>query len=411
MRDGIMTMIDHLGVEPKGGEVGIELEIEGDGCGRLVNTNFWRVEADGSLRGESAEIVMKNPCKRTVVRGRLKALARMVEHVQFQDTGRAGIHVHINIQELTVRELVQYMCLYLVFEEMLVEWCGQGRVGNLFCLRVSDAPFVLKIVRDVLKSGRWRRLGTDDIRYSSMNLKAVATYGSLEFRALRSTTDMAVLRKWVDILLHLKDTALKFKTPGEIIEQMSHLGSERFFHMLLGEYDVQYSHSGMVSGVRNAQFLAYAKDNWTEEKAADPMQIRPGAIMKHPQDVIHFINPFENHPQVNDVHRVIDDQIRKAVEGIRRVEVPDQARGPQWGYWYETPRNTLWISPNGEHFKMTYAGNRIPDRFFSREELLRYRDILAGNRDGFVSEKQRLFVNMYKAGIVMRIGDEDEIEP
>ncbi len=62
---------------------------------------------------------------------------------QIEDSGRAGVHVHVNCQELNIIQLYNFITLYLIFEDSLVKWCGPDRVGNLFCLRAKDAEWLL----------------------------------------------------------------------------------------------------------------------------------------------------------------------------------------------------------------------------------------------------------------------------
>jgi len=252
-----------LDCQVKAGEIGIEVELEGNNL-PMDGFDGWRAERDGSLRGQAVELVMKNPAKRHLVKRHLKKFESMVANSIIEDTGRAGIHVHVNIQTMTEQQLVSFMTLYVIFENALVEWCGKGRVGNLFCLRASDAEVGLRIIRAVAKRGDWFNLNTDKIRYSSMNAKAIATYGSLEFRAMRSTTNIQDIQQWVDMLLVLKDYAMEpLRTPQGIIESMSTMGVEHFFYDVYEEGKwpgLRFNYEDLVEGMRNAQTIAYARD-------------------------------------------------------------------------------------------------------------------------------------------------------
>jgi hypothetical protein len=258
---------------------------------------------DGSLRGESIELVLKAPAPRHLVPVRLKKMKEMVEGCVIKDTGRAGIHIHVNIQELTPREYTQFLVLYLIFEEVLVDWCGNDRVGNLFCLRASDANYGLQIIRSIIQSWAFRDLDTDNIRYASVNLKATATYGSIEFRALRSTVDTDVIQTWVDILLNLKDEAKKYESPPDIVEELSVLGVEGFFNKILGDFNIPFDHMQVMSGVRNAQYIAYCRNDWSclmnDDKKAPlvPNDIVPKAVLQEEVDrIVRDINEMDVRP-------------------------------------------------------------------------------------------------------------------
>jgi hypothetical protein len=333
-----MRMIEMLNVEPKVGEIGIEVELEGEGLPKR-HTASWRVEGDGSLRGESIEMVLKTPVKRISMQAKLREFEKAIKGARIEDSGRAGIHIHINIQELTSRELAQFMCLYLVFENTLVEWCGQGRVGNLFCLRCEDAPGLLDQLQLAFKSEDWQHLNTDELRYASMNAKAVCTYGSLEFRAMRSTRDIRLISQWAKMLLAIKDKAVKFNSPMEIVEGLSLRGVEAFYDDVVGGFPgLKFRNTDLMTGVRNAQQLAYARQDWgklvvktydydgldviQDEEAAAPKAFRQMDFgipkMMKPEKR----GPLRNHPIPPDLLDERDDE--EPVQGDVLVD-PDMA--------------------------------------------------------------------------------------
>ena len=268
-------MKDLLRVRQKAGEVGIEIELEGD---NLPTEAFgsWRAERDGSLRGHSVELVLQSPCARKDVGVRLKEVTSALKYAEVLDTGRAGVHVHINIQKLSEVQLVNFITLYLIYENLLVAWCGEKRVGNLFCLRTEDASGYLELLRHAISEREWRSLDTDDVRYASMNLKALCTYGSLEFRAMRSTVDMRLLEQWVSLLLALKDSAHRYDDPIQIIEEFSVLGAEEAFKKVFGKHHLllDFDPIALMSGVRTAQHIAYCRVDWEERQ--------PEAVVRQP---------------------------------------------------------------------------------------------------------------------------------
>ena len=249
-------------------EIGIEIELEGDNLPHRVPLG-WRAEYDGSLRGESYEYVFSNPVPRNKVETLLTRLHDRLEESgsEVRDSGRAGIHVHVNIRDMTKAELYNFICLYIIFEDVLVKWCGELREGNLFCLRIKDAEYLLQFLAESLRRDNLHVLFDDNIRYSSMNCKAICQYGSLEFRAMRSTVDMGDIHQWVDLLLALKDKAKGFKNPQEVINTMSWEGPEAFAKATFGDmlscFPATDWRQSVMEGIRRAQNVAYAVD-WKE---------------------------------------------------------------------------------------------------------------------------------------------------
>lgn len=254
------------------GDLGIEIEVEG---ARLPYTEeWWRNEQDGSLKGEETrEYVLDTPQSLEGVKAALDYLDAMYKNYKSRvdDTVRAGVHVHVNCQDLSLTELYTFMCVYLTLENVLVHWCGEYREGNLFCLRATDAEYLLKVIKysTVLNGyncGRRLRedFHRDELRYSSMNLKALGDYGSVEFRAMRGTRDLNLIYKWAETLLGLREYAKTLKSPVEVIDRFSVLGPSGFLREALGANHELFEYPGqdqaLWEGMRNAQDVAFCTD-------------------------------------------------------------------------------------------------------------------------------------------------------
>src|SRR5690606_27696704 len=109
--------------------------------------NFWLVHADGSLRGESAEYVLRNPLDRVGVEKALNYLSKKLDKAECNYSWRTSVHVHINMQKETLMTLYNLVCLAILFEDSLSKFSGPSRMGNLFCLRAKDAEFLIDIIK------------------------------------------------------------------------------------------------------------------------------------------------------------------------------------------------------------------------------------------------------------------------
>lgn len=264
------TVAEAFGI-PRGfltkGEVGIEIEVEGKNLPRRVDG--WKSEADGSLRGEeNIEFVLERPGTLEEARKALDNLdkAYKANDSTVDDTVRAGVHVHINVQHLTLVELFNFITIYLILEEPLTKFCGPFREGNLFCLRSGDAEYVLFALREAAQTRRFRGLVHDNLRYSSMNVKALGTYGSLEFRAMRGTRDLGLIMDWTKILHGLRESAKTFRVPSDVINCFSEGAYDVFLRRTLGEYaDIFLKMEGwekmVKDGMRRSQTIAFST-NW-----------------------------------------------------------------------------------------------------------------------------------------------------
>lgn len=215
------------------GEIGLEIECEGQ---NLFNTPFqyWTCHQDGSLRETAGhapiEYVLKAPLKLKEIRDALQYLDTKLKEAgsKVVKSQRTSVHVHVNCQKMTLRELFCYICLYLIFEELLVEWSGPERAGNLFCLRAKDSEFYIGMLESVLKTAsfkQWR----EDYRYSACNVASIPKFGSLEFRSMQGTVDTKLIYTWVSILVMLKEASQTYDNPVEIVDDFVNLGPLPFF--------------------------------------------------------------------------------------------------------------------------------------------------------------------------------------
>lgn len=270
-------------VRQTNGEVGIEIEVEGRNLPHQLRYH-WRVEGDGSLRGdESAEYVLKHPVPRDKVDKVLSYWKKVLGEAgsRIDNSERTSVHVHINVQEMTFTQITNFALLYMIMEEALVKFCGPTREGNLFCLRAKDAEYLVNQITNIIRTGNYRYLQSNDLRYASINFVALTKYGSLEFRAMRGTDDIELISNWVSILLKLKDIALKYKRPSDIVSNFSMMGGERWMQETLGDLFplVKCDDLDIIlqDGVRCVQDIAYA-DTMKKVKQArnkKPIYARP----------------------------------------------------------------------------------------------------------------------------------------
>lgn len=274
-----MSIKDLLFLRGKGGACGVEVELNyrvEDMDYFLPRVKGWHKEEDPSLGMQGIEYVMDAPESVNDTHELIDDLYSAFEKnkkISIIDLDKAGIHVHINVQDYTCKELFTFACAYLMVEKVLVQWCGEGRVGNHFCLRLEDAEKLLFEMLKAIEDKDLKRLNDENIRYASMNFNSVFKYGSLEFRAMRTPETQEAVHQWVDMLFEIKENAKKFDSPLEIIDWMSGQGDKAFLDMLLPSFsdmliDEGYCKIGDIEhGARAVQMLAYIP-NWNDVEIA-----------------------------------------------------------------------------------------------------------------------------------------------
>ena len=255
-------------------DIGIEIEIEGRNLKHPID-KYWTTHNDGSLRGPAVEYVLKAPVHRINTKNRLKSL--QIELDEFgsvlQPSDRCGVHIHVNCQDLTTRQVINFATIYLILEDLLVKMCGEERVGNLFCLRASDADRIISGLRICKQQDSMNYMQSNQFRYASINLAAISKFGSVEFRALPTPKNFLLIQRWINILLSIKDYSLNFQDTFNIIENISFEGPEGFINAVLGEnallIDRRNQNSLITEGIRRVQEISYARVDQAPEIQAE----------------------------------------------------------------------------------------------------------------------------------------------
>lgn len=265
-RKELIDNLEHLEKLPRSCEIGIEIEMEGQNLQFLEHDHpTWRVEHDGSLRGaETLEYVLKKPVEIGKVPKVLQVLMEN-KNQKFIPSDRCGVHVHINVQRMIFSEIMSFIILYMIWEKVLVNYCGESREGNMFCLRANDAQHIIirlielqqaQNLNPILKRHR-------EDRYSALNLCSLHKFGSLEFRALKTPEDLLKIEDWVQILYRLKEKSLECKNPMDYFNEYSYMGTEGFLLNTFGPDISKHLENTpnlkikLLDGIRLAQNIAF----------------------------------------------------------------------------------------------------------------------------------------------------------
>lgn len=310
VKEKAFDVISTLGIQKRAteGAVGLEIEVEGK---RLPKVEFtatsgrWVYHQDGSLRGEdNAEYVLSKPIAFDKVRPALDELWAVFKAKGsiLDESNRTSVHVHLNVQKFYLNRLTSLMALYFIFEEILTEWCGEHRVGNLFCLRAKDAPAIVSQIRRFIRTNMQAPL-REHHHYAGLNTNAIHKFGSLEFRPLRGVSNPEVIMEWVGILERLYTLSETFTDPREICHEYSGLGPMGFFEQVLGSHadivrkgvamDEEAISRSMYDGIRLAQDLCYVRD-WAMFL---PINLKVDPFGRDTKTIIRRISTADTPPQ------------------------------------------------------------------------------------------------------------------
>lgn len=234
-----VTIRDIYPTKPLLGHVGIEIEVEAKGQLPNVNNNWWSTKPDQSLRG-GFEYVNKMPMPDDEKKlGRIKKVTDALEAPGVEvikDSHRTSVHVHNNIQDFTPVEVWTATTAYWLVETLIFEWFGEERKGNLFCLRLKDAEYVLRrVVMDIEHPREaFQHVSGNNVKYGGLNLNAISRFGSLETRGMAGIVDPNIIDEWSSTCYRLFNKArLNFKSPEALLDYYYHNGKDKTLDLLL----------------------------------------------------------------------------------------------------------------------------------------------------------------------------------
>jgi len=254
----------YYGHRIKTGTVGIEIELEGANFPKEDEElpDEWQYHEDHSLRGEdNAEYVLRLPESFATAEDAVRRLFCVLDDncVVIDDSPRTSVHVHLNFQKNCVNRIAAFSALFFTVEEILSEWCGDHRAGNLFCLRAKDAPAIPALAKEIVSNNLGVSISSD-YHYAGLNFESLQKFGSLEVRHMRGPKDAQEVIDWLKIVQRIYDMSDVFKSdPREICYKYSYEGPSRFFKDVFGPdlYPV---------------VLAGLSEEWNEQKINDSVR-------------------------------------------------------------------------------------------------------------------------------------------
>jgi hypothetical protein len=176
---------------------GCEYEIESIiDFGKVADSRAIRIVEDHSLRNGGREFTTAPMlfADQVSMFGFLHSQLKLGEE-PFSD--RTSIHVHVNVRELTLNEVRQFVLLYALLEPLFFKYVGDVRKGSIFCvpLNWTYLPSLYKLPLPELRN-KWHK-------YTALNISPISTFGTVEFRHMYGTNDIERFRFWLGCLKEL----------------------------------------------------------------------------------------------------------------------------------------------------------------------------------------------------------------
>ncbi len=215
--------------------LGLEFEVENFTVPAIppAISDFWAIKEDHSLRNKGMEFVFSQPLKGDSVITALDTFLGWQAGTKMRTSIRTGLHVHLDMREVNVSQMVSFLMTYTAIEPLLYRWVGNSREESNFCVPFYYSDVALrqaaKIVSDLISdneeaskggpTGHAKQASEAFERYSGLNLNSLARFGSAEFRQMPMTFNRTRILDWINIILSLKKYSLQV-SPDDVAKSL-----------------------------------------------------------------------------------------------------------------------------------------------------------------------------------------------
>ncbi len=224
---------------------GLEFEIEGFKFGPPVLEYYWKAKEDNSLRNQGWEF--------TSIPLRAKQFDHAYDYLvsrilacnkEPQMSSRCSVHVHMNVRNYTIDQLINLIILYCIFEKHFFLHTKPNRESNLFCVPLYKTIKYGNLQQDIYQICQcWHK-------YWAFNLGTVfgadglPSFGTVEYRHMHGTLDKQELVTWLNNLQCLHKAAENMDTET-LIKRVKDLNTTSEYYALYGEIFGPYTLSRM----------------------------------------------------------------------------------------------------------------------------------------------------------------------
>lgn len=262
--------------------VGLELETENcrnsdEAYSRIGSPLGIDVKTDNSLRVVDGNLAYEFITKPTMMKNVLATLGEFFKQTGFNDdnySDRCSVHVHVNCTDMTFEQVSAVALIYTVVEQILFEFVNQrpgnkegwSRDTNIYCVPWNQCRDHLNLVYNFTKNPaialrRWQK-------YTALNLLPLTRFGTMEWRHMHGTADMAKLTTWLNIIgaiyKHAKTTPFE-----DLVKDVQGLNTEshygKFFDTVLGG-QLPYNDTYRQAMEEGCILAKYSMINWSLEK-------------------------------------------------------------------------------------------------------------------------------------------------
>ncbi len=311
------TIRDIYGIGYASDRIGLELELESSKAQPLAwvnNQTMWAIHNDGSLRQNGIEYVFRQPLWGGDIDAALQLFEDNTKGIPFVDTGYGSTHVHYNVGNLLVTEVMSIVVGWSILEDAFLTVCKPSRDGNNFAQRFNVLNSLSQtLVSSYGPSKRIDRLfasiSADYWKYSNLNIATIRTLGTVEFRPYHSTWDIKEIRSWIDRIVNFCKGMVAIGNPVQVLE-FADRDLEAFIAKYAGVPATEQLIDLTRRNISTAFRLAYVVDEWEDIKSLRENPVKKGRGKKLPDVPDRVDRATERDRQVEELLRQVRERVQ-----------------------------------------------------------------------------------------------------
>lgn len=181
--------------------------------------NAWVISRDGSLRNGGVEFVTNGGLGGEALDAALISMHALLAEVPYENTFRCSTHMHINMNDFTVNQVVRFVLAYTACEPYLFAFAGAYRYASNFCTPVAESLPFHKRALSLMTENAIARGGAAKYcnKYTALNLltlfpdsRSGRALGTVEFRGSRALDTRDEFLQLANLLLSIKQYVRNF---------------------------------------------------------------------------------------------------------------------------------------------------------------------------------------------------------
>lgn len=174
---------------------------------------------DGSLRNGGIELITL-PIRGAELVSQIKFMCKVAQEHKWKPSNRAGLHVHVDVQDLTIPRYMNLLKAYALIEPCFFNASGNERSGSIYCKSWFQhaSNDVLRSVLEQMAQGIGDNMPS---RYLGLNINSTRKHGTIEFRHKNSTVDPEEILDWVNVIGRWYNYAMSVNLTPDMVQSMT----------------------------------------------------------------------------------------------------------------------------------------------------------------------------------------------